>query len=71
MSKRQWNGVESQKITQQKLRNGDVVRAYGGAFGAKATPLGGVLEKCTVPRTWETKYRTINEYIASLYGTLL
>ncbi len=62
-----WNGTESVRTTRRKLKNGDVVRSFGGAFAAKATPLGGVLEKCLAERTWETKYRTEDEYIGSLY----
>ena len=68
---RRWYGMESEKITRRKLRNGFVVEAYGGTFVAKVTPIGGVSERCRtgieVDDTWETKYRTTDEYIASLY----
>ena len=71
MSTRRWNGTESEKITRQKLRNGKVVRAYGGAFAARLSPIGYVLEKCLAPNTWETKYPTPNEYLDSLREVLL
>lgn len=62
-----WNGTESVAETRRKLRNGDIVRSFGGAFAARVTPLGGILEKCTAKYTWETRYTTPDEYMASLY----
>lgn len=66
MGARRWHGVESEKATRRRLRNGDVAQAYGGAFVVKMTPLGGVLERCIAGNTWETKYRTVDEYVVSL-----
>ncbi len=64
---KRWNGAENVAETRRKLRRGDIVRSFGGAFAAKVTPIGGVRETCLGKNTWETKYRTVDEYIASLY----
>ena len=65
-----WNGVEAENVTRRKLRNGGIVKAYGGAFEARMGPRGGVLERCAAEgygRIWETEYRTIDEYVDSLF----
>lgn len=64
---RRWHGTESEEVTRRKLKKGDIVRSFGGTFAARMGPIGGILERCLAINTWETKYRTIDEYVASLH----
>lgn len=66
---RRWYGTETEAATRWKLSNGDIVRSFGGAFAARRTPVGTILEKCQVGKTWETKFRDADHYIDSLKDT--
>ncbi len=63
---RRWYGTETEAATRWKLAEGEIVRSFGGAFAARRTPVGTILEKCYVKGSWETKFRDADHYVASL-----
>ena len=67
---RRWHGTEPEKAMRWRLAEGEIVRSFGGAFAARRTPVGGVLEKCLAAKTWESRYKTLDDYIASLKETV-